>query len=79
MAVSTGVVLTAGALTLTDKVIDGWDPAQALKITAATVIAAYVSAGLDKLIPNLGTGLAALLLMGALFQSGPRLAKKLFP
>ena len=78
MAASTGIVLTAGALTLADKaILDAWNPPVAIKISVATVLAAYVSAGLDKVIPSLGTGLAALLLMGALFTSGPRLAKKI--
>lgn len=79
MAASTGIVITAGGLSLLDLIVTDWQPAQGLRISVATVAAAYVSAGLDKVVPGLGTGLAVLLVMGVILRSGPRIAGKLWP
>lgn len=76
---STGIVVTAGALSLTDLILSGWNAQQGVRITVATVLAALVSAGLDRLIPGLGTGLGAVLLAGVLLTSGPRIASKISP
>lgn len=75
MASSTGIVVTAGALSLTDLVLNGYKPESAVRISVATVAAALVSSGLDRVIPGLGTGLGAVLLAGVLFTSGPRIVK----
>ena len=77
MASSTGIVVTAGALSLGDIVLTGWSPQPALRVTVATVLAALVSAGLDKVLPGLGTGLAVLLLTGVVLTSGVTIAKKI--
>lgn len=77
MASSTGLVVTAGALSLTDLILDGWKPDQGIRITVGTVLAALVSSGLDRTIPGLGTGLGVVLLAGVVLTSGPRIAKQL--
>lgn len=79
MASSTGIVVTAGALSLADLVLTGWEPTSGLRITVATVIAALVSSGLDRLAPGLGTGLGAVLLAGVILTSGPRIVDKMTP
>jgi len=79
MAKSTGLIVTAGALSLTDLALEGWEPSQGVRIAGATIVAALVSAGLDKLIPGLGTGLGVLLLVAVLFKSGPKISDHLFP
>lgn len=80
MAASTGIVLTAGAFALGDMILtDGYSPEVALKLTVATVAAAFVSAGLDKVAAGLGTGLAVLLLLTAILGNGPKIADNLFP
>lgn len=78
MAASTGIVVTAGALVLVDDLVsDQWQTPRALKTAVATVLAAYVSAGLDKVAPGLGTGLAVLLLVGVVYKSGPRISQRI--
>jgi hypothetical protein len=77
MASSTGIVVTAGALSLTDAVLTGWTAKTGLRVTVATVLAALVSSGLDRVIPGLGTGLGCVLLAGVVLTSGPRIADKL--
>lgn len=77
MSSSTGLIVTAGALSLGDVVLTNWVPETALRISVATVLAALVSAGLDKVIPGLGTGLAVLLLMAVVLTSGVTVAKKI--
>lgn len=79
MASSTGIVVTAGALSLADLVLTGWVPIQGVRISVATVLAALVSSGLDRLAPGLGTGLGAVLLAGVIFTSGPRIVEKIAP
>jgi hypothetical protein len=79
MAASTGIVLTAGALAELDIVVNDWSPAAAAKVAVGTVAAAFVSAGLDKLLAGWGTGLAVLLLLGALLTNVPRIVKTVFP
>ena len=80
MAQSTGVVLTAGAFALGDLVLnEGWTPEVGLRIIVGTIGAAFISAGLDKAAPGFGTGIAVLLLVGAILGNGPRVAAKLFP
>lgn len=75
MASSTGLVVTAGALSLVDLALEEWKPAHAVRITVGTVLAALVSSGLDRAIPGLGTGLAVVLVAGVVLTSGPRIAK----
>lgn len=77
MASSTGIVVTAGALSMTDLILTGYVPKSAVRITVATVLAALVSAGLDRLAPGLGTGLGAVLLAGVIFTSGPKIVDHL--
>lgn len=79
MAVSTGIVITAGVFGMADLVLNDWDPAKALRLGVGTVAAAYVSAGLDKVLDGWGTGLAVLLLVGAILKNGPKIVSKLFP
>lgn len=79
MAASTGIVLAAGAFAVGDMVLTDWNPGVGLRVSVGTVAAAFVSAGLDKAVPGLGTGLAVLLLVGAILRHGPSLAGKLFP
>lgn len=79
MAVSTGIVVTAGAFGMTDLILNDWDPIKALRLGVGTVAAAYVSAGLDKVLDGWGTGLAILLLVGAILTNGPKIVNKLFP
>jgi hypothetical protein len=79
MAASTGFVVTAGALVLVeDLVTDKWTTPKALRTGVATVLAAFVSAGLDKAMPGLGTGLAVLLVLGVALKSAPAIADKIF-
>lgn len=79
MAKSTGIVVTAGAISALDLILDQYDNSAMLRITGATIAAALISAGLDKLIPGLGTGASALLLMAVLIKSGPPIAEKIYP
>lgn len=74
---STGIVLTSGAFSFGDLVLTGYNAKSGIRITVATVLAAYVSVGLNKVIPGLGTGLAAVLLAGVVLTSGPRIVQKL--
>jgi hypothetical protein len=76
---STGIVVTAGAMSFGDLVLSGYKADSGVRIAVATVLAAFVSAGLDKVIPGLGTGLAAVLLAGVILTSGPRIVSKLAP
>jgi hypothetical protein len=77
MAASTGLILTAGALSELDLALTGWQPTQGVRIAAATVLAVFVSAGLDKVIPGLGTGAAVVLVAAAVMRSGPPIARAL--
>jgi hypothetical protein len=80
MAASTGIVVTAGGLSLLDHVLtETWDPGLGLRIFAGTVAAAFASAGLDKVIPGFGTGAAVILLVAVVLKSGPRISEKIFP
>jgi len=79
VASSTGIVVTAGVLSLTDLVLSGYNPTDGVRISVATVLAALVSSGLDRVIPGLGTGLGCVLLAGVLFTSGPRIVDNLTP
>lgn len=76
---STGIVVTAGALSFGDLILTGYHADAGVRIAVATVLAAFVSAGLDKVIPGLGTGLGAVLLAGVILTSGPRIVQKLAP
>lgn len=78
MAQSTGIVVTAGALALADLALTEWDPHVGLRIGVGTVVAAAISAGLDKVMPGVGTGLGVLLLLAAVMGNGPKIAEKLF-
>jgi len=77
MAKSTGIVVTAGALSLVDVILTDWQPLTALRITVATTLAALVSAGLDHVMPGLGTGLGVILLLTVVLTSGARIANKI--
>lgn len=77
MASSTGIVVTAGALSLTDLILSGWQPDQGIRLSVATVLAALVSSGLDRVVPGLGTGLGVVLLAGVILTSGPRIVDHL--
>lgn len=77
MASSTGIVVTAGALSLTDLALDEWKPEQAVRIAVGTVLGALISSGLDRVVPGLGTGIAVVLLTGVVLTSGPKIAKQL--
>lgn len=79
MANSTAIVLTAGALSMGDLILTGWDTRKGVVIGVGTVAAAYVSAGLDKLIPGLGTGLAVVLVLGVVLTKGVDLFTKFNP
>lgn len=79
MAASTGFVVTAGALVLADDLLsDKFEAPKALRVSVATVVAAYVSAGIDKVIPGLGTGLSVVLVAGVVLSSGARIMGKIF-
>lgn len=79
MAASTGFVITAGALVLVkDLVTDHWETRKALRVGVASVLAAYVSAGLDKALPGFGTGLAVVLALGIALDAVPAIAEQLF-
>jgi hypothetical protein len=79
MSTSTGFVVTAGALVLVeDLVTDKWSTPKALRTGVATVLAAYVSAGLDRALPGFGTGLAVLLVLGVALKVTPGITAKLF-
>lgn len=74
---ATGMVVTAGALVLTENALTGkWDNAKALKVGVATVLAALASEGINKGIPGLGTSIAAILVLGVVLKSGPVIADK---
>jgi dihydroxyacid dehydratase/phosphogluconate dehydratase len=79
VAKSTGLVVTAGAISALDLIMNDYDNTKMLRITGATVAAALVSAGLDKIVPGLGTGASALLVVAVLIRSGPSLANKIYP
>lgn len=78
MALSTGLVVTAGALVLVDDLLnDRFTAPKALRTTVATVLAAYVSAGLDTAMPGFGTGLGVVLVLGVAYTNGPSIMNKL--
>ncbi len=79
MAASTGIVATAGAVSLLDEILSDRRPQVLIRISVSTVAAAFIAAGLDKVVPGLGTGSAALLLLGVLIRSGPTVAERVFP
>lgn len=79
MAKSTGIVVTAGAVSAVDLILNEYSGTAMLRITGATILAALISAGLDKVVPGLGTGASALLLMAVLIKSGPPIAAKIYP
>lgn len=74
---STGIVVTSGVLSFGDLALTGYDAKSGVRICVATVLAAFLSAGLNKVIPGLGTGLACVLLAGVILTSGPRIVQKL--
>lgn len=77
MAASTGLVVAAGAIVLTEHAVTGWEAGRELKVAVATVLAALVSGGLDRVLPGFGTGAAVLLLVAVLYRSGPPLLAKI--
>lgn len=79
MARSTGIVVTAGGISALDLIMTDYTNQAMLRITGATIAAALVSAGIDKIAPGLGTGAAALLLVAVLLKSGPPIAEKIYP
>jgi len=77
---STGFVVAAGGLVITyDLLVGPWNPPQEIKRGLATVVAAIVSYGVDRVIPGLGTGLAVILALTAAVKVGPPLLTKVFP
>lgn len=76
MAKSTGIVVTAGGVSMVDLIMTGYDSRKALRIGVATIAAALISAGLDKVLPGFGTGAAAILLLSVLLKSGPAIAAR---
>lgn len=78
MNASTGLVITAGALVLGADLVTGkFEPVLALKTTVATVLAAFVGAGLDKVLPGFGTGLGVLLVLSVVYKRGPELSNNI--
>lgn len=77
MAASTGIVLTAGGISALDVVLDDMNGRDLLRIAVATTAGALVAAGLDKVLPGLGTGSAVLLLLAVIYRSGPSIADKI--
>lgn len=78
MAASTAIVVTAGSLSALDVILnDNGDQQRLIKIGVATVGAALVSAGLDKVAPGFGKGIGVVLLFGVVLTSGPRIASKI--
>jgi len=78
VAIATGLIVTAGVLVLVeDLVTDKWTTPKAIKTTVATVLAAYVTAGLDKALPGFGTGLGVILVLGIALKSGPAIMDKI--
>lgn len=78
MTTSTGIVVAAGVVALADVALTDWNPAVGVRIAGGTVLAALVSAGLDKVVPRFGTGCAVVLLVASLMKSVPRIADQLF-
>lgn len=73
-----GTVVTAGALVLVESALTKkWDNPKALKVAVATVLAAFVSEGINKAAPGLGTGFAVVLLLGVVLKSGPAIADRI--
>lgn len=81
MAASTPIILTAGGIALLDVLLGA--PAEwaqrGLPITVGTVGGAFISAGLDKVLPGFGTGVAVVLLVAVLYSSGPKIAARIDP
>lgn len=75
-----GFVVTAGGLVIANDLINGpWEAAKEVKRAVATIIAAFVSVGIDKVLPGLGTGMAVILAVTAAVKVGPPLLNKVFP
>lgn len=79
MARSTGIVLAAGAVGGADLILNDWDPLKGLKLGVGVVLASFIAAGLDKVLDGFGTGLAIVLLLGAILSNGPKIVNRLFP
>jgi hypothetical protein len=78
MAVSTGLIVTAGGLVILDDVLSNrFSAGKALRNVVATVVGAYVTAGLDRAAPGLGTGLAVILVVAVAYNNGPSIAKRI--
>jgi hypothetical protein len=75
MAASTPIVLSAGAVVLGHQLLVDHKPPTDLIMTGVGVaLAALAAAGLDAVVPGLGTGTAALMLTAALLAYLPALA-----
>lgn len=70
MADSTPYVLAAGGLVVANRVLVTSDYQAAVKIGAATGIAALATAGIDKAFPGLGVGLGILMCVVAVLTNG---------
>jgi len=73
-----GTVVTAGVLVLVEDALTGkWNNSKGLRVGVATVLAAFVSEGINKALPGLGTSIAVILLLGVVLKSGPVIADKI--
>lgn len=78
-SVSTGLCITAGGLVLVSDLVGGtWKADKEIRNTVATVVAAFVSAGLDQILPGFGTSLAVILVVGVAIKYAPPILNKLF-
>jgi hypothetical protein len=73
-------VITAGVLVMTNDAVNGsFTGPKEVKRFVAMVVGAFVGAGLDKVLPGLGTGLAVIVAITAAIKVGPSLLGKVFP
>lgn len=71
MAASTAMVLAAGGMAFADKGLNkgNWD----VRIPIATGAAALITAGTESINPQIGKGIATIIVLGAFLTSGVRL------
>lgn len=71
MAASTAMVLAAGGMAFADRGLNksDWD----IRIPIATGAAALITAGAESISPQLGKGIAVIVVLGAFLTSGVRL------
>jgi hypothetical protein len=66
MAASTGIILTAGVITIGNEFLQGASPASLFRPAIATLGSALVFAGLEKLDTEAAVGLAAIVMITVL-------------